>query len=356
MRHSCIFATASLLVTGLVGCGMESTGSTTINPAQDVDLTFSTFNLTNTETVPDNLDHTRFWDFYRGIEPTGSDSEDQQTVAEIRSHVDIFIGATPSDDGTHYVTVRNPLDLMNQVIAYGNVDNFDEGRRYIRQRIADSEAGTYNSRSNGAQIRFTDQAATLDAAPLNERIWMYPTLDWRYLPQGVEGSGLTEKVYRTIQYVSRSVNDAGKEDQPELLSVLAGSRFDGNEFVALGYNAPEYATADYLSRNHGSVELRQDYVDNVDTLFIKSPDQTVLTLGGYSGYSDSDESPDCLRVEMDYPALKVRIFTSNGEPSRIDDPNSDVDGDTIPNPAYCANQETGDEVTAWNAESVSKRQ
>jgi len=293
---------------------MESTGSTTINPAQDVDLTFSTFNLTNTETVPDNLDHTRFWDFYRGIEPTGSDSEDQQTVAEIRSHVDIFIGATPSDDGTHYVSVRNPLDLMNQVIAYGNVDNFDEGRRYIRQRIADSEAGTYNSRSNGAQIRFTDQAATLDAAPLNDRVWMYPTLDWRYLPQAAEGSGLTEKVYRTIQYVSRSVDDAVKEDQPELLSVLAGSRFDANEFVALGYNAPEYATAEFLSRNYGRVELQQDFLEDVDTLFIKSPDKEVIDLSRYPKYNNTDTSPDCLRVDVDYHVATVRIFASNGAP------------------------------------------
>src|SRR5690606_29549228 len=121
--------------------------------------------------------------------------------------------------------------------------------------------------------------AVLDNTSLNNKLWIYPTLDWRYLPAGPDGSNLDDKVYRTIQYVSRSVVTEEAEAQPELISLLAGSRFDANSFKANGYNKPEFATADYQSRNFGSIELRQEFIrDKTDTLFIKSPDKTVLNL------------------------------------------------------------------------------
>ncbi len=340
----------------LSGCGLEDTGPSAFNPATNVDLTFSSFDLENTDAAPDNLSHTRFWDFYQGLQPAGEDSDHLETIGEIRSHIGIFIRATPTDSGTSYDSVRNPLDLMNQVLASGEVTNFQEGKRYISQRIADGVAGTYNTRGNGAQIRFTDQSAVIADRPLNDRLWIYPTLDWRYLPDGPEGSDLENKVYRTIQYVSRSVEEEEQGGQPELVSVLAGSRFDANSFVTLGYSPTEFATADYLSRNHGSLELRQDFIDeNTDTLFIKNGESEVIKLDRYPGYSLEDNSPDCLRIELDYDMERVRIFASDGEPARIDDPDSADEQDTIANPANCTNQEDAEAVTSWATVATSGR-
>lgn len=356
MRHSCIFAAVSLTTLVLSGCGLEDTGPTAFNPATNVDLTFSSFDLQNTEAAPDNLSHTRFWDFYRGIQPAAEDPDDLETTSEIRSHIEIFTRATATDSGTSYDSVRNPLDLMNQVLASGEVTNFQEGKRYISQRIADGVAGTYNTRGNGAQIRFTDQSAVIADLPLNDQLWIYPTLDWRYLPDGPEGSDLENKVYRTIQYVSRSVEEAEQGEQPELVSVLAGSRFDANSFMTLGYSPTEFATADYLSRNHGSIELRQDFIDeNIDTLFIKNQDSEVIQLDRYAGYTSEDNHPDCLRVELDYNMELVRIFASDGEPARIDDPDSTDEQDTIANPANCTYQEDSDAVTSWATVAIAER-
>lgn len=340
----------------LSGCGLEDTGPSAFNPATNVDLTFSSFDLDNTEAAPDNLGNTRFWHFYRGIQPVGEDSDDLETTSEIRSHIEIFIRATATESGASYDSVRNPLDLMNQVLASGEVTNFQEGKRYISQRIADGVAGTYNTRGNGAQIRFTDQSAVIANLPLNDQVWIYPTLDWRYLPNGPEGSDLENKVYRTVQYVSRSVDEETQPDQPELVSVLAGSRFDANSFVTLGYSPTEFATADYLSRNHGSIELRQDFIDeNTDTLFIKNDESEVIKLDRYPGYTLEDNSPDCLRIELDYNMELVRIFASDGEPARIGDPDSADGQDTIANPANCTYQDDADAVTSWATVAISGR-
>ena len=340
----------------LSGCGLEDTGPSAFNPATNVDLTFSSFTLENTEVAPDNLRHTRFRDFYRGIQPAGEASDDLETTSEIRSHIEIFIRATPTDSGTSYDSVRNPLDLMNQVLASGEVTNFQEGKRYISQRIADGIAGTYNTRGNGAQIRFTDQSAVIADLPLNDQLWIYPTLDWRYLPDGPEESDLENKVYRTIQYVSRSVEEDDQAAQPELVSVLAGSRFDANSFMTLGYSPTEFATADYLSRNHGSIELRQDFIDeNTDTLFIKNDESEVIKLDRYPGYTREDNHPDCLRIELDYNMELVRIFASDGEPARIDDPDSADEEDTMANPANCTYQEDAEAVASWPTVAIAGR-
>ncbi|WP_372965780.1 hypothetical protein [Marinobacter sp.] len=359
MRYSCLFTAIPLTVAALAGCNSDSSGSTTLNPANDVDLTFSTFDLADTPQAPDTLSHTLFSDYYPGIEPTGIDNtpENHQTAEEIRRHIDIFIGATPAEDGKNYTEVRNPLDLIHQVISVGQVDNFDAGREYISNRIADSIAGTYNSRSAGALIRFTDQEASQNQEPLNNREWYYQTLDWRYLPKGPDESSLDEKVYRTIQYVARSVDVSEQARQPELISVLAGARFSAGQFGSTGYNQPELATADFVSRNHGGIELRQEFVGAAqkDTLFIKNSEHPVLDLSRHGVVLD-DTSPDCLRIELNYAMNKVQIYTSNGEPSRIQDPDANPedyenpeDIPTISNPDYCVTQTEDRAKTEWTA-------
>src|SRR5690606_31501460 len=217
-------------------------------------------NLSNTDGARDTLRRTRFCDYYSVIETFGAyDATDNQLIfVKQKSEYEIFIGATPGDDGKSYTKIRNPLDLLNQVISVGQVANFDEGRNYIRNRIEQSLAGNYNTRSAGALIRFIDQAAENNEEALNNREWYYQTLDWRYLPKGPEDNNLDEKVYRTIQYVARGVTEEEIAEQPELVSVLAGSRFNALQFSSIGYNQPELATADFVSRSHGGIELRQE--------------------------------------------------------------------------------------------------
>src|SRR5690606_2314739 len=178
MRHSCLFAAVSATAISLAGCGAESTGSSTLNPASDVDLRFSTFDLTNTDRAPDTLGRTRFSDYYSGIEPSGADDtpDNQQTVEEIRRDIDIFIGATPSDDGRSYPDSRDPLHLLSQVSSVAQAANFDDARTYIPNRIEQSVAGNYTPRGAGALIRFIDQAAENNEGALNNREWYYQTL------------------------------------------------------------------------------------------------------------------------------------------------------------------------------------
>lgn len=366
MRSALLYAALSLAVTTLSGCGSDSSGSSALNPASNVDLTFSTFDLANTPQAPETLTYTLFSDYYSGIEPTGADDTEQnrQTANDIRRHIDIFIRATPAEDGTRYTKVRNPLDLMNQIISVGNVRNFNEGRQYISDRIGESAAGTYNSRSAGASIRFTDQAATNAQLALNEREWRYQTLDWRYVPKTANESSLDEKVYRTIQYIARSVDAAQQDQQPELLSLLAGARFGAPAFSATGYNQPELATADFVSRNHGGIELRQEFIgeEEKDTLFIKNSPHPVINFRRHGVLLDN-ENPDCQRVELNYAGSQVQIYTSDDEPARINDPEENPDDyenpedvPTVANPDYCANQSEDQAKIVWSTVPTADRQ
>ncbi|MBW0148192.1 hypothetical protein [Marinobacter arenosus] len=356
MRHFCTFNAIAFAALVLAGCGPEESGPTAFNPATDVDLTFSTFDLENTDQAPDTIDHTRFDDVYRGLQPSDSeDSDSAASAAEIRAHIDVFIRATPADDGQSYTRVRNPVDLMNQVIASGQVANFQDGRRYMVQRVTDNAAGTYNTRENQADIRFTDQEAVLQVAALNDSVWIYPTLDWRFVPSA---SGDTDgKVYRSIQYVSRSVEPEDRDAQPELVSALTGTRFSGDSFSALGYNQPEYATADYLSRSFGSLELRQDFIaEKTDTLFIKSPDRQVIDLSRHDSSQSPDATPDCLRVELDYAMQVLRIFSSDGEPATVPAPTEENPSNTENNPDYCSYQPPAEAKATWPTVAMPNRQ
>lgn len=338
---------------------MEDTGPVAFNPATNVNLSFSTFDLENTDTAPDNLKYTRFRDFYQGIQPsgTGDNANNLETANEIRSHIDEFIQATRAENDNSYEKVRNPLDLINQIIAFNQVPNFRDGRAYISQRIAAKQSGTYNTRANGALIRFTDQDDKLNDAPLNKKLWIFPTLSWSYVPAGPKSNHLEDKVFRTVQYVSRSVVPEASEAQPELLSVLAGSRFSANGFSTSGYNSPEYATADYLSRNFGSIELRQDFIkEKTDTLFIKSADKKVLGLNRYDDINMGDSSPDCLRVELDYVTSTLRVFYSNDEPATIKSPTSEDPNETSKNPAFCGAHENSEAAISWAAAGAFERQ
>lgn len=322
----------------MAGCGDDSSDSA-FNPADNVDLLFSTFDLEDRDGQPATLTHTRFDDFYRGIEPSDEgDAEAADTAEELRDLIDQLMGAVRTESGDQYSKVRNPLDLMNQVVASGEVSNFAAGRNYIRDRIAAGDPGTYNSRANGALIRFIDQAASDTGAPRPDREWQYQTMAWTYTPNDSDGNPGYEKVFRTIQYIARGDSEADPATLPELVSLLAGSQFDANNFVVQGYNQPEYANVSFATRTLGSLEFRQEIIgEQTDTLFVSR--------------SEEGATPDCLRAELDYPMATLRVYTSTDEPAQIQQ-----DGETVDNPQNCAFQQPGDEATVYSTVAVPARQ
>lgn len=336
-RHTLALLMVSSL--GLGACGSGDSGDSALNPATDVELVFPTFTLEQ----PADLQASLFWDFYRGIEPADNEnSEANAWAGALRNHVDSFMGSEQESAGRGYGKLRNPYDLMAQVIAAGEVANFRDARQYISDRIDLGVAGTFNSRSNDASIRFIDREATENGLPRPAREWVYPLLAWTYAPEGENSS---DKVIRTIQYIARPPAEGESAGVPELQSLLVGSQFDSASFGTQGYNPPELVEASFTARTIGRMSLSQDFIDTkTDTLFISETD--AITVNG--------ESPDCVRAVLDYPMARLAIFTSKDEPARSPDESTSDPDDTRENPAYCGNKT--DETFSYATEAVPGRQ
>jgi len=194
MRHSCFFAAMSFTL--LSGCGMEDTGSSSsFNPATNVDYPLPSLTLQNQEGLEPVLPYTVFRDLYRGAEPLSAGA-DNGFSTELRAHLNTFLNAVPNDSGTDYKSVRNPIDLMNEVIRSGQVDNFNEGRRLMVSSIRENRAATYNTPANKALIRFSENNSDENTPP-EDQAWIYTMLDWTNNP----GMG---KVFRAMQFVATS--------------------------------------------------------------------------------------------------------------------------------------------------------
>ncbi|MDX1634331.1 MAG: hypothetical protein R3280_06835 [Marinobacter sp.] len=336
-RHTLAFLGVTLLT--LSACGSGDSGDSALNPASDVELVFSTFTIERRQ----DLEASLFWDFYRGIEPAdGNDADASAWAQALRDHVDAFMGSQPASEGLGYSRLRNPYDLMAQVIAAGEVANFRDARQYISERIDLGVAGTFNSRSNDASIRFIDQGATEQGLPLPAREWVYPLLAWVYAPAGENSS---DKVIRTVQYIARAAEEGVSAGVPELQSLLVGTQFGSASFGTLGYNPPELVEASFTGRTLGRMSLSQDFIAELtDTLFISETD--AITVNG--------QSPDCVRAELDYPMATLVIFTSRDEPAQIPDASTADPDDSRDNPAYCANKT--DATTSFATQPVPGRQ
>ncbi|MCH8497754.1 MAG: hypothetical protein LAT63_04720 [Marinobacter sp.] len=301
MKHSLALLTVIVSLALLPSCKIiaPERGGGGFNPAASVDLSLSSFNVENSQSAPNALQETLFWDVYTGIEPVpdaGNHPLAADVVALLRQEINQFAGTSPSGDSKTYIRSRNPWDLMNWMIGENQVINFNDGRRYIADRIRLNAPGTYNTRSNGALIRFRDQSAEQAGLPLAESTWIYSTLSWVYTPQS------SNKVIRTLQYTARQPSGPISEE-PELLSLATGSQFDPGSFSALGYNAPERREASLTLRNRGRVAMVQDFLAQQDTLVLS--ENTFLTLNG--------QTINCLRVELDYAMARAEFFTSNDD-------------------------------------------
>ncbi|AZT82163.1 hypothetical protein EHN06_00580 [Marinobacter sp. NP-4(2019)] len=333
MRHSCFFAVTATITLGLSGCGPDSSGDDGyLNPATDVDLPLTTFRLQDTEGLAPVLQYTIFRDFYRGIQPA-TDGEDAGIAQALREHLNPFLGATPGEDGTDYTSVRNPLDLINEVIRSGIVDNFNEGRQLMRDSVNKDEAASYNTPANDALIRFTESDSDSDV-PAADRTWIYPMLDWTNTPN-------LGKIFRATQYVARQPAE-GEENPAELASASWSGRYDASSFGTSGFNQPEFAAASLAGRTRGNVELLQEFIGT---------QRDTLTLTQARGIVIRGEEPDCIRVVLNYYDQRVQVFTSKDEPPTLED-----NGERTANPDHCGNQQNGEEAESYHSIAIAHRQ
>jgi hypothetical protein len=336
MRHSCFFAAVPVLAVLLSGCGPDSSsGSNFLNPAESVSLTFESFKLGNEEGLPEILPQTIFYDFYRGLEPADG-QDDQGVAAQLRERLDLLMGLTPTEDGSSYTSARNPLDFLHHVIASNQVDNFNQGRQLMRDSITEGEGARYNTPDKDALIRFTEIGNNNGGEPGADERWVYTLLDWTSNPQ-------LNKVFRAAQFIAREP-DADDSNPPEVRSALWSGRFDGPDFAVSGYNEVEFSSTSLTGREFGNAELRQEFIGN------KSD---TLSLTQTSGITIAGETPDCIRVDIDYVDADVRVFTSTGEPPNNE--NEDT-GTSSPNPAHCGNQQNGEEAVSYQSVAIERRQ
>jgi len=328
-----MFATIAVMTAFLVGCGPDqSEGSRALNPAADVDRSIKSFRLSDTKGLDSVLQYTAFNDIYRGLEPreTGADKGSAQAV---RQHLDAFLGAERADGDAQYISVRNPLDLLNDVIRRGVVDNFNAGRRLMRDSIVKDEPARYNTPINDALIRFTE-AESAKSTPIEDRTWVYVMLDWTYNAE-------MNKVFRATQFVAQSP-DPQSEPPPEVASAAWSGRYSAEAFGSAGFNQPEFSATSFTGRTMGNVELLQEFVGT---------QRDTLTLTNASGITINGTEPDCVRVALNYSESQARIFLSSGEPATLEQ-----SGTRKPNPRHCGNQQNGDEAVKYLTVTITGRQ
>ncbi|WP_166268705.1 hypothetical protein [Marinobacter caseinilyticus] len=328
MNHHHSLAIFSLAFLALAGCGNDSNDSA-FNPATNVDLVFSTFDIT------EPLEQTLLWDFYRGVEPApGQPDRAFELAAALRQQSGEFIVATPSDeDPTRYIRVRNPLDLMHQVIGENAVTNFNQGRSEISRLIDQSKPGEFNTTTNNVSIRFTDQSAIVTEAPSADAVWHYPILKWSYTPDKADN------VIRVIQY--RGVSDG--ETSTTSPSATYGSEFTSRDFSEFGYNAPVRALATLVIEGERELGLTQEFANaSTDFLIIDGTAIGNRNEAGGPDFEFAGGTVDCARVELDYAAQTLVLYLSHNQPPRLDEiPEDPADPDaTVANPDYCANLES----------------
>ncbi|MBW7471846.1 hypothetical protein [Marinobacter sp. F4218] len=328
MRHFCKFSAIAFATLLLAGCGPEDSGPTAFNPATNVDLTFSTFTLT------EQTENSLFGDLVPAVEPADANNSEAQAIADgIRTQLALFLGLTYAQDaGPSIESVRNPMDLMRRVIGENEVANFIDARQYISSRIDAGQAGEYSNTTNDVSIRFTDQKAFTEGLPVTEYNWRYPIAKWVYTP---DTSGL---VTRVISWVA-SGDFPADSTRP---SATLGTEFRARDFQTSGYNdgARLHAEGSLVIKGERELAFIREYQDlNTDTVLIDGT--AVGTSEGTQGgpeFEFAGDTVDCLKIEMDYAGPSVEVFTSLDQPPQMEDP--DNPGQTMANPDYCLNQDT----------------
>ncbi|MBN7769863.1 hypothetical protein KUV44_13965 [Marinobacter daepoensis] len=307
MRHSCFFVAVSLTILTLSGCRIESGGgsSSAFNPATNVDLTFSSFDLS------EQTGNTLFADVIQGVEPDpyAPNAGEARTVADsLRAQLTQFAGLTYTDETPPALSsVRNALDLMRRVIGEGDVRNFQEGRQYIERRIDQGKAGEYNNRTNQVQVRFTDQTAWMEGKPAQDYQWQYPIVKWVYTPDS------SNRVTRILTWTPAGSFPAGST-RP---SATLATQFNPVRFSSSGYNDDARLRTEGTLVIEGERELSfvRTYEGlNSDTLIIDGTQAgTADNTTGGPEFSFAGKTVDCVKIVLDYATPEAQLFTSLDE-------------------------------------------
>lgn len=305
----------------LAGCGSDGDTSaegqsandcgSAFNPATTVVRGFSNFRISE----PQALDHVLFRDLIEGAQPGDPDDSRGNTIADaIETETARFTGVAMTSDGTGILSVRNPLDLLHNVIGEGSVENFNAGRRYISDCIDAGNAAQYATSANGALITFEE---VQNDQKVDE--YVYANLRWVYTPD------TTGNVIRGIRYVGQPGDF--------LDGAVLASVFGGKDFSATGYNQPEALEASFTGGDDAErLGIQQAFSGMDKDQWIRSSDGTFVFAG---------ETVDCARVLIDYRAQTAELLTSLGEESG--------------SAAYCGNLEEGTGET-YSTQPVPERQ
>ncbi|MFP3976683.1 hypothetical protein [Marinobacter sp. KMM 10035] len=288
-----------------------------------MDYSLATFILQDKEGVEPVLKYTVFRDVYRGVEPLVA-GDDNGFAAQLREHLGAYLNIVPTQSGTDYISTRNPVDLMNEVIRSGQVDNFNEGRRLMISSIRDNRAATYNTPANQVLTRFSEYNSDENTPP-EDRTWIYRMLDWTY-------NANMGKVFRAMLFVATPPAQ-NSSSTPELASASWSGRYAKENFGAIGFNMPEYSATSLEGHTRGKVELLQEFV---------SLQRDTLMLTGTSGITVDGTEPDCVKAVFQYNTSRVKVFISKDKPSNY--------------PDNCGNQTDGAQVLEYDMVTIDTRQ
>lgn len=314
----------------LVGCGSDGDTSaepksandcgSAFNPAARVYETLSDFAVTE----PSQLERTLFQDIILGVQPASTEDPSYQNVADaVKIHTARFNGGKPETGEGGYTSVRNPIDTIALMIGEDQVENFDEGRRYISDCIDAGNAADYSTSANGVLVTFEEVQNSSVTDQYN-----YPTVRWVYAP---EGSG---KVQRVIRFQGRSGED--------LQGALVGWQYSARDFSSVGFNQPELAQASFTAgSNQQRLSLEQVFTDMDKDQWLRSSN---------TSFDFAGQAVDCARVVVDYRAQTAEVFTSKGDCTTEECRKEYVESDN-----YCGNFEEGSGET-YNTQAVTARQ
>lgn len=283
------------------GGGKGGSCSNAFNPASNVIISLSSFELSD----PADLEHTLFRDFIRGMQPNPDisvDSKSEAIVASVMKETAPFNGGKITDSSqSNFTSVRNPADLINNQIGTNEIDNFNQGRRYISDCIDASTAAEYSNSANGVGIRFDEAPAGTPVDSYN-----YALLRWVYAPQG------SNKIQKVVQYV-------GTADD-FLDGIILAEQYDPTNFSSVGFNTPDRASVSFTGGNDTErLGFDQDLITDQQDSWTRSSDMK---------FEFASESVDCARVVVKYTTMIAEVYTSS-------DIASDADG-------YCGSKELPD--------------
>ncbi|BES69180.1 hypothetical protein RE428_01980 [Marinobacter nanhaiticus D15-8W] len=313
----------------LAGCGSDGDTSaegesanecgSAFNPATAVYQTLSNFNVTE----PARLDRTLFHDVILGVQPASSEDPAYQAVADaVKVQTARFNGGEPETGTNSYASVRNPLDLISLMIGEDQVENFNEGRRYISDCIDAGNPAEYSTSANGKLVTFEE----VQNETVTDR-YNYPVVRWVYAP---DASG---KVQRVIRYQGRSGED--------LQGALVGWQYNARDFSSIGFNRPELLKASFTAGNNQQrLSLEQAFIGMDKDQWLRSSDIS---------FDFAGEAVDCARIVVDYRAQTAELFTS-----RSDCTSEECRDEYVAGNAYCGNLAEGTGET-YSTQPVADR-